>query len=152
MSGHNLFWLFGLKAENALTLYSPFCHEDAARYTNLYKMTNNVETMNIKARETASGYVAHGANSDTEFHIKYAPYTFFLTETARQTGITIHLSLYANKIRSARALRRKTVCRKTERRQHTVDTAPVCSVRVRKLCQGFRGKITVWGRPCSKPR
>lgn len=31
--------------------------------------------MNIKARETASGYVAHGANSDTEFHIKYAPYT-----------------------------------------------------------------------------
>lgn len=24
MSGHNLFWLCGLKAENALTLYSPF--------------------------------------------------------------------------------------------------------------------------------
>lgn len=75
MSGHKFFWLCGIKAENALTLYSPFCHEDAARYTNLYKMTNNVETMNIKARETASGYVAHGANSDTEFHIKYAPYT-----------------------------------------------------------------------------
>ena len=58
MSGHNFFWLCGLKAENALTLYSPFCHEDAARYTNLHKMTNNVETMNIKAYETASGYIA----------------------------------------------------------------------------------------------
>lgn len=75
MSGHNSFWLCGLKAENALTLYSLFCHEDAARYTNLHKMTNNVETMNIKAHETASGYAAHVANSDTEFHIKYAPYT-----------------------------------------------------------------------------
>ena len=65
MSGHNLLWLCGLKVENALTLYSPFCHEDAARYTNLHKITNNVETMNIKAYETASGCVAHGANSDT---------------------------------------------------------------------------------------
>ena len=61
MSGHNFSGCVGLKRR----MHSPFCHEDAARYTNLYKMTNNVETMNIKARETASGYVAHGANSDT---------------------------------------------------------------------------------------
>ena len=77
MSGHNFFWLCGLKAENALTLYSPFCHEDAARYTNLHKMINNVVTMNMRAHELVSGYIAGIANSDTEFHIKYAPYTFF---------------------------------------------------------------------------
>ena len=31
MSGHNLFWLCGLKVENALTLYSPFTHPFAMR-------------------------------------------------------------------------------------------------------------------------
>lgn len=65
MSGHDFFWLCGLNVEIVLTLYSPFCHEDAARYTNLHKMTNNVETMNIKAYKTASGCVAYGTNSDT---------------------------------------------------------------------------------------
>lgn len=54
---------------------SPFCHEDAARYTNLHKMINNVVTMNMRAHELVSGYIAGIANSDTEFHIKYAPYT-----------------------------------------------------------------------------
>ena len=68
MSGHDFFWLCGLKAEKSLTLYSPFCHEDAERYTNLHEMANNVETMNIKTHETASGCIAHVANSDTEFH------------------------------------------------------------------------------------
>ena len=66
MSGHDFFWLCGLKAENALTLYSPFCCEDAARYTNLHKKANNVEMMNIKAHETASGCATGIANSDTE--------------------------------------------------------------------------------------
>lgn len=65
MSGHNFFWLCGLKAENELTLYSPFCHEDAARYTNLHKMTNNVVTMNMRAHELVSRSVAGGTNSDT---------------------------------------------------------------------------------------
>lgn len=50
--------------------------------------------MNMRAHELVSGYIAGIANSDTEFHIKYAPYTFF--------GITIQLSLYAMKTRSAR--------------------------------------------------
>ena len=75
MSGHNFFWLCGLKAENALTLYSPFCHEDAARYTNLYGSASDIATMNMRIYEVVSGYIADGANSDTEFHIRYAPYT-----------------------------------------------------------------------------
>ena len=50
--------------------------------------------MNMRAHELVSGYIAGIANSDTEFHIKYAPYTFF--------GITIHLSLYAMNPASAR--------------------------------------------------
>ena len=98
------------RQRRVLTLYSPFCHENAAGCTNLHRSANDIATMNIRIYEVVSGYIAGSANSDTEFHIKYAPYTFFLTETARQTGITIHLSLYANKIRSARALHRKTVC------------------------------------------
>lgn len=75
MSGHNFFWLCGLKAENALTLYSPFCHEDAVRCTNLHRSANDIATMNIRIYEVVSGYIAGSANSDTEFHIKYAPYT-----------------------------------------------------------------------------
>lgn len=31
--------------------------------------------MNMRAHELVSGYIAGIANSDTEFHIKYAPYT-----------------------------------------------------------------------------
>ena len=80
MSGHNFFRrrllgdiFHGLKR----IMCSPFCHEDAARYTNLHKMINNVVTMNMRAHELVSGYIAGIANSDTEFHIKYAPYTFF---------------------------------------------------------------------------
>lgn len=58
-----------------LTLYSPFCHEDAVRCTNLYGGANDIATMNIGIYEVVSGYIAGSANSDTEFHIKYAPYT-----------------------------------------------------------------------------
>lgn len=65
MSGHNLFWLCGLKAENALTLYSPFCHEDAVRCTNLHGGANDIATMNIRIYEVVSGYIAGSANSDT---------------------------------------------------------------------------------------
>ena len=69
-----------------LTLYSPFCHEDAVRCTNLYGGANDIATMNIGIYEVVSGYIAGSANSDTEFHIKYAPYTFFLTENCPANG------------------------------------------------------------------
>ena len=65
MSGHNLFLLCGLKVENALTLYSPFCHEDAVRCTNLHRSANDITTMNIRIYEVVSGYIAGSANSDT---------------------------------------------------------------------------------------
>lgn len=65
MSGHNFFWLCGIKAENALTLYSPFCHEDAVRCTNLHRDANDIATMNMRMYEVVSGYIAGGANSDT---------------------------------------------------------------------------------------
>lgn len=58
-----------------LTLYSPFCHEDAVECTNLHRDANDIATMNIKIYEVVSGYIAGIANSDTQFHIKYAPYT-----------------------------------------------------------------------------
>ena len=61
MSGHNLFWLCGLKAENALTLYSPFCHENAAGCTNLHRSANDIATMNIRIYEVVSGYIAGSA-------------------------------------------------------------------------------------------
>lgn len=65
MSGHNLFWLCGLKAENALTLYSPFCHEDAVRCTNLHGGANDIATMNIRIYEVVSECIAGIVNSDT---------------------------------------------------------------------------------------
>ena len=65
MSGHNLFWLCGLKAENALTLYSPFCHENVAGCTNLHRGANDIATMNIRIYEVVSGHIAGSANSDT---------------------------------------------------------------------------------------
>lgn len=65
MSGHNLFWLCGLKAENTLTLYSPFCHENAAGCRNLHRSANDIATMNIRIYEVVLGYIAGSANSDT---------------------------------------------------------------------------------------
>lgn len=65
MSGHNLFWLCGFKAENALTLYSPFCHEDAVRCANLHRDANDIATMNIRIYEVVSGYIVGDTNSDT---------------------------------------------------------------------------------------
>lgn len=60
-----MFLLCGLKVENALTLYSPFCHEDAVRCTNLHRDANDIATMNMRMYEVVSGYIAGGANSDT---------------------------------------------------------------------------------------
>ena len=65
MSGHNFFWLCGIKAENALTLYSPFCREDAVRCTNLHRDENDIETMNVEIYEVVSGCIAGIVNSDT---------------------------------------------------------------------------------------
>ena len=48
-----------------LTLYSPFCHEDAVECTNLHRDANDIATMNIKIYEVVSGYIAGIANSDT---------------------------------------------------------------------------------------
>lgn len=43
--------------------------------------------MNIRMYEVVSGYIAGSANSDTQFHIKYAPYT--LGEHNNNTSIII---------------------------------------------------------------
>lgn len=42
---------------------------------NLRKTTNDIATMNIRECEEASSCVTDGTNFDTQFHIKYAPYT-----------------------------------------------------------------------------
>jgi hypothetical protein len=51
--------------ERTLTLYSPFCHENAAGCTNLHRSANDIATMNIRIYEVVSGYIAGIVNSDT---------------------------------------------------------------------------------------
>lgn len=48
-----------------LTLYSPFCHEDAVRCTNLHRDENDIETMNVEIYEVVSECIAGIVNSDT---------------------------------------------------------------------------------------
>ena len=59
----------------SLTLYSPFCHENTEICMNLRKTTNDIATMNMERYEAVSGCVTGITNFDTQFHIKYAPYT-----------------------------------------------------------------------------